>query len=156
MRYEIKDIKPPEQIKRSMELQAESERIKRSKILSSEGEMRSKINIAEGIKQEHILEGQGQAQKILQEANSLCESLKDIARALNESGIGGAKDSAALNLRLTEQYLEAFNEIMGKSSVLMLPNSSQDSGGMTSPQNVASVIQMYKHIMDGKSGASSH
>jgi len=50
MRYEIKDIKPPEQIKRSMELQAESERIKRSKILSSEGEMRSKINIAEGIR----------------------------------------------------------------------------------------------------------
>lgn len=38
MRYEIKDIKPPEQIKRSMELQAESERIKRSKILNSEGE----------------------------------------------------------------------------------------------------------------------
>jgi regulator of protease activity HflC (stomatin/prohibitin superfamily) len=39
MRYEIKDIKPPEEIKRSMELQAESERIKRSKILTSEGEM---------------------------------------------------------------------------------------------------------------------
>ena len=38
MRYEIKDIKPPEEIRRSMELQAESERIKRSKILASEGE----------------------------------------------------------------------------------------------------------------------
>ena len=38
LRYEIKDIKPPEQIKRSMELQAESERVKRSKILNSEGE----------------------------------------------------------------------------------------------------------------------
>tara|TARA_B110000503_G_C6780303_1_gene262977 strand:+ start:72 stop:266 length:195 start_codon:yes stop_codon:yes gene_type:complete len=64
----------------------------------------------------------------------LCESLKDIAKALNESGIGGAKDSAALNLRLTEQYLEAFNEIMGKSSVLMLPRSDQgDSGGFASP-----------------------
>ncbi len=38
MRYEIKDIKPPDEIRRSMELQAESERIKRSKILNSEGE----------------------------------------------------------------------------------------------------------------------
>ena len=47
LRYEIKDIKPPDQIKRSMELQAESERIKRSKILHSEGEMMSKTNIAE-------------------------------------------------------------------------------------------------------------
>ena len=65
MRYEIKDIKPPEQIKRSMELQAESERIKRSKILNSEGEMKSKINVAEGIKSEYILEGEGQAQAIL-------------------------------------------------------------------------------------------
>jgi regulator of protease activity HflC (stomatin/prohibitin superfamily) len=37
MRYEIKDIKPPEQIKRAMELQSESERVKRSKILESEG-----------------------------------------------------------------------------------------------------------------------
>ena len=51
MRYEIKDIKPPDEIRRSMELQAESERIKRSKILNSEGERQSKINIAEGIKQ---------------------------------------------------------------------------------------------------------
>lgn len=65
MRYEIKDIKPPEQIRRCMELQAESERIKRSKILQSEGEMMSKINIAESIKREAILEGEGQAQTIL-------------------------------------------------------------------------------------------
>lgn len=64
MRYEIKDIKPPEQIKRSMELQAESERIKRSKILNSEGDRQSKINIAEGFKQSKILEGQGNAARI--------------------------------------------------------------------------------------------
>jgi regulator of protease activity HflC (stomatin/prohibitin superfamily) len=50
MRYEIKDIKPPDEIRRSMELQAESERIKRSKILNSEGERQGKINIAEGYK----------------------------------------------------------------------------------------------------------
>jgi regulator of protease activity HflC (stomatin/prohibitin superfamily) len=38
LRYEIKDIKPPAEIRRSMEFQSESERIKRSKILASEGE----------------------------------------------------------------------------------------------------------------------
>ncbi len=88
MRYEIKDIKPPEEIKRSMELQAESERIKRSKILNSEGERDSKINIAEGIKQSAILKGQGEASKILQEARGICESLDRIAAAI-ESGHGG-------------------------------------------------------------------
>jgi regulator of protease activity HflC (stomatin/prohibitin superfamily) len=65
MRYEIKDIKPPDEIRRSMELQAESERIKRSKILNSEGERQSRINIAEGIKLAQILDGQGNASKIL-------------------------------------------------------------------------------------------
>ena len=85
MRYEIKDIKPPEQIKRSMELQAESERIKRSKILQSEGEMLSRINIAEGIKREEILDGEGQAQAILQESKSLCESLNSLAFSINHS-----------------------------------------------------------------------
>ena len=59
LRYEIRDIKPPESIKRSMELQAESERIKRSKVLHSEGEMQSKINNAEANKRELILDGEG-------------------------------------------------------------------------------------------------
>jgi len=45
-----------------MELQAESERIKRSKILHSEGEMMSKTNIAEANKLNSILDGQGQAE----------------------------------------------------------------------------------------------
>lgn len=50
MRYEIKDIKPPERIKTAMQLESESERVKRSRILASEGQMRSQINIAEGLK----------------------------------------------------------------------------------------------------------
>jgi len=50
LRHEIKDIQPPPQIKRSMELQAEAERVKRSKVLHSEGERTSKVNVAEGYK----------------------------------------------------------------------------------------------------------
>lgn len=121
MRYEIKDIKPPEEIKRSMELQAESERIKRSKILNSEGERDSKINIAEGIKQSAILQGQGEASKILQEARGICESLDRIAQAI-ESGHGG-KGQDALRLKLTEQYIQALNSILTHANVLMLPPS---------------------------------
>lgn len=37
--------------------------------------MMSKINIAEGIKREAILDGEGQAKAILQEAKSLTEAL---------------------------------------------------------------------------------
>lgn len=119
MRYEIKDIKPPEEIRRSMELQSESERIKRSKILTSEGERESKINIAEGIKQAAILEGQGQAAKIIQEARGICESLERISQSI-EAGHNG-KGQDALRLKLTEQYIEALNEILAHSKVLMIP-----------------------------------
>jgi regulator of protease activity HflC (stomatin/prohibitin superfamily) len=48
-----------------MELQSESERIKRSKILYAEGEKQSKINIAEGYKQGKIMEGEGKAAQII-------------------------------------------------------------------------------------------
>lgn len=57
MRYEIKDIKPPERIKTAMQLESESERVKRSRILASEGQMRAQINIAEGLKQSVIYDG---------------------------------------------------------------------------------------------------
>jgi len=45
-----------------MELQAEAERVKRGKVLNSEGEKTSMINVAEGYKQGRVLEGQGKAQ----------------------------------------------------------------------------------------------
>ena len=98
LRYEIKDIKPPEQIKRSMELQAESERIKRSMILNSEGLRESKINEAQGVKQSAILTGQGKAEQILQEARGICESLEQLSSAIGKDGSG----HGALRLKLTE------------------------------------------------------
>lgn len=46
-RYEIKDIKAPTAIQKSMMLQSESERRKRADILASEGERQAEINISE-------------------------------------------------------------------------------------------------------------
>lgn len=146
MRYEIKDIKPPEEIRRSMELQAESERIKRSKILNSEGEREAKINIAEGIKQAAILEGQGSASKILQEARGICESLERISSSIDARS---GKGQDALRLKLTEQYIQALNEILARSNVLMIPPSSQHSegGNHLSVENVAQALTLFKSIM---------
>ena len=100
MRYEIKDIKPPERIKTSMGLQAESERVKRSTILQSEGQRQSKINVAEGEKQALVLEGEGAAARITQEANAIVESLSNIGNAIENSD--GKLSDNALKLRLTE------------------------------------------------------
>ena len=50
VRYEIKDIEPPNNIQKSMVLQAEAERRKRASILTSEGEKEANINIADAEK----------------------------------------------------------------------------------------------------------
>ena len=91
--------------------------MKRSKILASEGERESKINIAHGFKRSQILQGEGAAAQVLQEARSICESLDNIADSLGREG----KGHGALQLKLNEEYIATLNEILDKSKVVMLP-----------------------------------
>ena len=107
LRYEIKDIRPPDRIKTAMQLQSESERVKRSRILESEGQMRSQINIAEGQRQSVIYEGQSGAEKILLEAKALVQAINQIGDAL--VGADGKVNESAMKLRLTDNYLEALS-----------------------------------------------
>ena len=55
LRYEIKNITPPETILRAMQAQITAEREKRALIAKSEGQKQQEINIAEGEKQAAIL-----------------------------------------------------------------------------------------------------
>ena len=51
LRYEIKNLTPPEAILRSMQAQITAEREKRALIAKSEGQRQEEINLAEGVKQ---------------------------------------------------------------------------------------------------------
>ena len=121
LRYEIKDIRPPNEIRRSMEFQSESERLKRSNVLHSEGEKTSKINIAQGYKESKILEGEGKAEIIKQEARSVAESLKTIGDSLQRPD--NEISDQAIRLRMAEQYVRAMHEIFAQSQVVVLPKS---------------------------------
>jgi len=55
LRYEILTIDPPEEIKLSMQKQAEAERLKRRDVLISEGKQMSEINLAIGKKESQVL-----------------------------------------------------------------------------------------------------
>ena len=68
MRYEVKNIEPPQTIRDAMEKQMRAEREKRALILESEGERQSKINRSEGDKQEFILRSEGEKQRRINEA----------------------------------------------------------------------------------------
>ena len=59
LRYEIRDITPPNSVMQAMEKQMRAEREKRAAIAQSEGEKQSQINLAEGAKAAAIAESEG-------------------------------------------------------------------------------------------------
>ena len=61
LRYEVKDIDPPDRIRNTMIKQAEAERNKRGDILTSEGSKIAEINRSEAMKKQSILEAEGRA-----------------------------------------------------------------------------------------------
>ena len=136
LRYEVKDILPPESVKKAMEAQMTAEREKRAAIAKSEGERQSTINRAEGERQDAILrsegekqkrinEAEGQAQEILAVARAKAEGLKLIAEQLQMNGGQGAA-----NLRVAEQYMTEFGKLAKTSNTLVIPSNAGDLAGM--------------------------
>lgn len=74
-RFEIRDIKVSDPIKKVMNLEAESERIKRAEILKSEGKKAAQINIAEAIKRGFILDAEGKSEGIILNAKAQVERI---------------------------------------------------------------------------------
>jgi len=136
LRYEIKNITPPQDILAAMEKQMRAEREKRAVILTSEGQRDAVINTAEGAKQEtikasearqqqQINEARGQAEAILAVATATAEGLRRVADASRAEG-----GLQAMQLRVAEQYITQFGELAKRSTALVLPANMTDVAGM--------------------------
>jgi regulator of protease activity HflC (stomatin/prohibitin superfamily) len=136
LRYEIKNITPPQDILAAMEKQMRAEREKRAVILTSEGQRDAVINTAEGSKQEtikasearkqqQINEAHGQAEAILAVATATAEGLRRVAEA--SQAAGGLQ---AMQLRVAEQYVAQFGELAKRSTALVVPTNISDVAGM--------------------------
>ena len=150
LRYEIRNINPPQDVVNAMEKQMRAEREKRAVVLTSEGERDAVINSAEGQKQQvikaseakkqqQINEAEGQAAAILAIANATAEGIQKVAQSIEVSG-----GFEAVQLRVAEQYIKEFGAIAKVSNTLVLPASVADVGSM---------IALAMNVINQKPGA---
>jgi regulator of protease activity HflC (stomatin/prohibitin superfamily) len=145
LRYEIKDLTPPKEILHAMQAQITAEREKRALIAASEGRRQEQINIAsgereaaiarsEGEKQASINRAQGQAAAILAIAEASAEALRKTASAIREPG-----GSDAVNLKVAEQYVNAFAQLAKTNNSIIVPANLSDISGL-----IAGAMQVVK------------
>ena len=136
LRYEIKNLTPPEAILRSMQAQITAEREKRALIAKSEGQRQEEINLAEGVKQAAVLESEGQkiaqvnkaegeAKAITTIADATAGAVRIVASALNEPG-----GMNAANLKVAEHYITAFANLAKSNNTMIVPGNVADVATM--------------------------
>ncbi len=136
LRYEIKNITPPQSVLHAMEKQMQAERERRAVILQSDGEKQATVNMAEGQKQKVVLESEGiktrqineaegQAAAITAIATATAESIKVIAAAIQEKG-----GMEAVQLKVAEQMVQQFGHLAKNTNTMILPANFGDMSSM--------------------------
>jgi len=155
LRYEIKSITPPESILRAMQAQITAEREKRALIAKSEGERQQQINIADGERQAAILQSEGQKQAAINRAQGEGTAIRVIAEA-NAAGVRAVAEAIsdkggmeAANLKVAQQYVEAFAHLAKTSNTMIIPASAGDVAGF-----IATAMSVLDRVKQGQAGAA--
>lgn len=146
LRYEIKNINPPQDVLSAMEKQMRAEREKRAVVLNSEGVRDADINQAEGqkqrvikeseaAKQQQINEADGEAQAILAVATATAEGLRQVAAAVRTDG-----GLQAMQLRVAEDYVRQFGNLAKVANTLVVPANLSDVASM-----IAMATKVFEH-----------
>lgn len=136
LRYEIKDIVPPESVLKAMEKQITAEREKRALIAKSEGEKAQAINVAEGERAAAIAQSEGAKTAQVNRAQGEAEAILLVARANAESirliadAIGSPGGERAIALRVAEEYVGAFGNIAKQGNTVVVPANFGDLAGL--------------------------
>jgi len=134
LRYEIKSLTPPEAILRSMQAQITAEREKRALIAKSEGQRQQEINLADGEKQAAVLKSEGDKQAAINKAQGDATAIRVIAEA-NAAGVRAVAEAIgdkggmdAANLKVAQQYIDAFANLAKTSNTLIIPGNVAEIG----------------------------
>ncbi|MBQ9683511.1 MAG: paraslipin [Neisseriaceae bacterium] len=164
LRYEIKDLVPPQAILHAMQAQITAEREKRAVIAKSEGVKQEQINLASGEREAAIQKSQGEAQALINQstgektaqinraageaealrlvAQATADAIRTVAESIKQPG-----GMEAVNLKVAEQYVEAFGKLAKTGNTLIMPANIADVGGL-----VAAGMQIVKNQKQNQSG----
>ncbi len=153
LRYEIRDITPPESVMQAMEKQMRAEREKRAVIAESEGQRQAQINKAEGERAALIAESEGKMQALKNQAEGEAALIETVAKATaegirmvaNEMSSGGGV--AAANLRVAESWIQQYGNIAKEGTTMIVPQNVADISGI-----VTSLSQIVKLPPAGGNG----
>src|SRR5499427_8325565 len=151
LRYEVKNLTPPEAILRAMQQQITAEREKRALIAKSEGEKQQEINLAEGEKQAAILKSEGEKQSAINKAQGEATALRVVAEATAAAVTAVAdalrKDGGqqAANLKIAEEYITALGSLAKTNNTMIIPTNLAD---------VASVVASAMTVLDRTKGGA--
>jgi regulator of protease activity HflC (stomatin/prohibitin superfamily) len=148
LRYEIKNITPPQSVLHAMEKQMQAERERRALILQSDGEKMAAVNVAEGQKQKVVLESEalktrqineaeGQAEAIKSVAEATAEGIRVVAAAIQEKG-----GMDAVQLKVAEQLVQQFGNLAKSTNTMILPANFGDMASMIA--TAMSVVKQQK------------
>ena len=145
LRYEVKNLTPPEAILRSMQQQITAERERRAVVAKSEGERQQEINIAEGLKQAAVLKSEGEKTAAINKAQGEATALRVVAEATAAAvrtvaeAIGTPGGQTAANLKVAELYIQAFGNLAKAGNTLIVPSNLAD---------VASIVSSAMTVLD--------
>jgi regulator of protease activity HflC (stomatin/prohibitin superfamily) len=138
LRYEIKNLTPPEPILHAMQAQITAEREKRALIAKSEGQKQQEINLAEGEKQAAILKSEGEKSAAINKAQGEATAITTIAAATASAvrtvaaAIGSEGGLQAANLKVAELYIAAFGNLAKTGNTLIVPSNLTDVATLVS------------------------
>ncbi len=133
LRIEIKDIEPPAELVRAMNLQMTAERQKRAQITEAEGKKQSQILEAEGAKSAAFLRAEAREREALAEA----KATQLVSQAVSQGNV------QALNYFVAQKYVEALGKFAesNQQKTVFMP---MDTSGLMG--SIGSINELWKNM----------